>query len=291
MRFFNLGHFNEELDGGTVQISGTIFLREGEIERLRFTSLHAGNRRIKLGEHTAAADDELEAFSLAAREFNAFLRAGEVHRNAVVLLSSAVSSGFSVGDALLAHDVDRFFDSSIINRGGVTLEVQRLEIGICDFRENFKRSREAHRFFVAIGAFDSFNLRRAGDLQTGGLSSLRPGLTDEFVEGLVKGAHAVHGFDLLHRNMALAEAGHTGILGVAAQMLLSKLADLSGRNGELKRTLERHGRGLFLLGFRSSSLFDGLFSLFFSHRFDLYVISIRFAPKNYFWCRRGSMCE
>lgn len=79
--------------------------------------------------------------------------------------------------------------------------------------------------------------------------------------------------------MALAEAGHTGILGVAAQMLLSKLADLSGRNGELKRTLERHGRGLFLLGFRSSSLFDGLFSLFFSHRFDLYVISIRFAPK------------
>ena len=82
--------------------------------------------RIELGEHTAAADDELEAFSLAAREFNAFLRAGEVHRNAVVLLSGAVSGGFSVGDALLAHDVDRFFDSSIIHRGGVTLEVQRL---------------------------------------------------------------------------------------------------------------------------------------------------------------------
>ena len=35
---------------------------------------------------------------------------------------------------------------------------------------------------------------------------------------------------------------------------------------ELARLLER-------------GLFDGLFSLFFSHRFDLYVISIRFAPK------------
>ena len=247
----------------------TVVFREREREGLLFAGLHAANGVFEFGEHAALTENEGVVFGSAAFKGDAFLHALEVERDAVFVLSG--TAFFNVeGDALLAHHFDRLFDGGFVNLAAVALEAERREVDLLDFGHDFELGLEGHEFLV-FGR-NGIDRGSADDLLLGFAGGFNPSAADEFIDGFIEGFGAVHHANSVHRNVAATEAGHTGVLGVALEVLFGKLFHVGSSHLEFERVLERvdggvrfdDGRGRF--GLRLfNSLFLGLFDLFFGH--------------------------
>ena len=254
LRFGDFGHLDFEFSGLAVEALETVIFREGEREGLFFAGLHALDGFFEFGEHAAFAEHEDVAFGRTALESGAVDLADEVERDAVFVLSGAIAGG--IFGALLDHRLDRGIDGFVRHFAFELGEFNLREVGQFDFGEDFERGDEVHFVLVVFRAGLDVDAGSAGHLETGFAGSVDPGLGDELVDGFVKSLHAVHGTNLLHRNMALAEARHADVLGLLHKLAFGEFVGGGGRNREFEGTLE----GI------DFDLFDGLF-IRFSHRY------------------------
>ena len=139
VRSFNAHAFEVKLSFLAGKFLVAVVFREGELKGLLFAGSHSGSGVFKLGKHTALAQHEAETFGLAALEFFAVDRAGEVDRQTV--FSCGLAALFlREGDALLDNRIDRLVDGFVVNRAEVALEFNGREVRQNDIGINL----EAH---------------------------------------------------------------------------------------------------------------------------------------------------
>jgi hypothetical protein len=202
----------------------------GELQRegLGLAGLHATHGGVELLQHLAFADQELEAFGLAALEGLAVDLAFEVDGDAVT--GGGHVGGGALGEAatLLAQDLDGLVDGFLGHVAGDALDFSGGQVADLDFGVDLEGGVEGH---LAVGGLVLLrDARLAGDTQLRFVGGVVEGSAELVVDDFILHRIAVALGDDVHRHLAGAEA--VGLDG-ASQLLQTGFdfaVDLRGRH-------------------------------------------------------------
>ena len=265
VRSFDAHAFELKLSFLAGEFLVAVVFREGKREGLLLAGSHARGGIFEFGEHAALTEHEAEAFGLAALEFFAVDRAGEVDRQTV--FSGSLAAFFlREGDALLDDRVDRLVDGFVVDRAEVALEFNGREVRQNDIGINLEAHFEA-KVLAAFGRSERLGVELADNTVLTIAHGLVGFAFEQRVDDFGGSLLTVHGLNHGKRHMARTEARHLGPLGKATQFLGHAVLEFLAVDRHFKSAQIRVD-GFFLLfgsGFLGSgnSLFflNGFFSL------------------------------
>src|SRR5690606_19816609 len=239
LRQHGLGHLLDgdlELGRFAGDFLAAVVGRELEREGGGVARLQAAHGGFELRQHAALAQHEGEVLGRAAVEGDAVDGAGEVERDAVVVLGGAIVAGL-VDGPLLAQDVDGALYFGVADLHRAARDLQCGEIGRGDFGIYLEGGREAHvAFFDAFGL--GLEIGGAGNAQAGVANGLVERPADLGVDDVVADAGAVAALDHGQRRLARTKALNLGGARNTLELRLDFFFDIGNRNDDIDTTLQ-----------------------------------------------------
>ncbi|EWS63525.1 hypothetical protein Y695_03242 [Hydrogenophaga sp. T4] len=249
---FDLVDRDQKIGGLAGHVLAVVVLGKSQREGLGLTGLHAAHGVFKFLEHLAVADDELEAFGLAAFKGFAVDLAGEVDGDAVTVGCGLVLRALREGAALLAQDVQRAVDGGVVHFGRDFFDFSGGQVFDLDFGIHLENGVKSQ---LAFGRFFFFgDLGLTGDAQLGFVGGGGESLTDLVVHDFVVNRVAVLLGHHAHGHFAGTEAIHLDLASHVLEALGHLVLDHVGRQRERDLALElfqgfnSHGHGFLQKG-------------------------------------------
>mmetsp|Transcript_42319 Transcript_42319/g.99330 ORF Transcript_42319/g.99330 Transcript_42319/m.99330 type:complete len:466 (-) Transcript_42319:3789-5186(-) len=219
---------DEEVGFLAGHVLAVVVLGELQREGLALASLHAAHGGVELLQHLAFADQELEAFGLAALEGLAVDLAFEVDGDAVTGLGHVGSGALGEAAALLAQDLDGLVDGFFGHVAGDALDLGGGQVADLDLGVDLEGGIESH---LALGRLVLLlDARQAGHAQLGFVGGVVESRAQLVVDDFVLHRIAVALGDDVHRHLAGAEAVGLDGAGQLLQTGFDFAVDVSGRH-------------------------------------------------------------
>ena len=247
----HLDRFRRDLELGFLsgQVRRRIAGRERHLHLPRLTGRHADQLVLEAGNERARPDIDADIAAGAALERLTVELAGEIDHDPVALLDLRALPLGGERPVLLGDLAQRLADLRLGHLGNQALELDALEIGELDLRQDFERQRIGQVGLPADDLFDlglfvrDRDLGLHGELEAVIADDLGVHLADDGLDGLRHHGAAIDLLEVRDRDLARAEAVDADAILEVAEPLDDPCLQIGRRDGDLVFALEAVGQG------------------------------------------------